>query len=105
MKLYIQRTNLKITWPTLTFYWQKAEFTLYSLNHFVFFAFLALTYYFLMSYLSAGFVSGVYRSCKVTILFSQRIVGPGVISNGPSVLRIQSSLCQNFSNIFVTEYL
>ena len=74
-----------------------AEFTLYSLNLVLFFL--------LMSYLSAGFVSGVYRSCKVTILFLQRIVGPGVISNGPSVLRIQSSLCQNFSNIFVTEYL
>ena len=40
MKLYIQRTNLKITWPTLTFYWQKAKFTLYSLNHFVFLLFL-----------------------------------------------------------------
>ena len=79
-----------------------AEFTLYSLNLVLlfFFCFLALTYYFLMSYLSAGFVSGVYRSCKVTILFSQRIVGPGVISNGPSVLRIQSSLVSEFLQYF-----
>ena len=67
-----------------------AEFTLYSLN---------LVLFFLMSYLSAGFVSGVYRSCKVTILFLQRIVGPGVISNGPSVLRI-SSLMSKFLQYF-----
>lgn len=70
-----------------------AEFTLYSLN-------LVLFFFFLMSYLSAGFVSGVYRSCKVTILFLQRIVGPGVISNGPSVLRIQSSLMSKFLQYF-----
>ena len=69
-----------------------AEFTLYSLNLVLFF--------FLMSYLSAGFVSGVYRSCKVTILFLQGIVGPGVISNGPSVLRIQSSLMSKFLQYF-----
>ena len=69
-----------------------AEFTLYSLNLVLFFL--------LMSHLSAGFVSGVYRSCKVTILFLQRIVGPGVISNGPSVLRIQSSLMSKFLQYF-----
>ena len=54
-----------------------------------------------MSYLSAGFVSGVYRTLKVTIIFFlRRIVGPPVISNGPSVLRIQSSLVSEFLQYF-----
>ena len=109
-KLYIQRTNLKITWPTLTsllepfllvvslYGWLSLPCILWIL--FLFFRFLALSYYFLMSYLSAGFVSGVYRSCKVTILFWRRIGGPRVVSNGPSVLCIQSSLVSEFLQYF-----
>ena len=73
---------------------------------FLFFCFLALTYYFLMSYLSAGFVSGVYRSLEVTIIFFY-----GELSVFQLFLMVLRSCaykvhsCPNFSNIFVTEYL
>ena len=109
LKFYIQRTNF--SWPTLTFYWATTFLLVVSVYGwltlpcilkilFFFFCFLVLTYYLLMSYLSAGFFSGFYRSFKVTIIFLRRIVSPSVISNGPSVLRIQSSLMSEFLQYF-----
>ena len=96
---------------TLTFYWAAPFLLVVSVYGwlslpcilkilFFFFCFLVLTYYLLMSYLSAGFFSGFYRSFKVTIIFLRRIVGPSVISNGPSVLRIQSSLMSEYKSIY-----
>ena len=77
------------------------EFTLYPLNLLFGGGFLALTYYFLMSYLSARFfLEFMIVLFKSQSCFLRRIVGLPVISNRPSFLGIRSSLMSEFLQYF-----
>ena len=115
MKLYIQRTNLKITWRTLTFYWHRfysgqriwmAEFTLYSLN---------LVLCFLLSCSNLFFLNVLFI-CRIFFLrfidlFKSQSFFYGELSVLELFLMVLRSCaykihsCPNVSNIFVPEYL